>query len=308
MKFQLSAAAAVAALVSTASAIPIATQMLSLTGSIGTQYTSDITRNIFTKKIHSHNDYWRDIPLYTALSKGVTSVEADVWHYDGDDTLYVGHHTAALNAERTFSSLYIDPLVEILTANNPNNTFTASQTTPNGVFDTDSTATLYLFVDVKTNGTLTWPYVISALEPLRAKGWLSTYNGTAITSGPITVIGTGNTPYDFVFAQTERDYFYDGPILTLSNQTAYPPTLNPIASGDFMTAIGGTVEPTGLNSTQLATIIELIQTAHNYGIKTRFWDVPWWPVVTRDILWRQLINAGSDFLNADDLDLASTFY
>lgn len=39
------------------------------------------------KPLHSHNDYWHDIPFYTALSYGAISIEADVWLVNG--TLYV---------------------------------------------------------------------------------------------------------------------------------------------------------------------------------------------------------------------------
>lgn len=41
------------------------------------------------RRIHSHNDYWRDVPLFSALSHGVTSVEADVWLNPKDGRLYV---------------------------------------------------------------------------------------------------------------------------------------------------------------------------------------------------------------------------
>ena len=74
------------------------------------------------KGIHSHNDYWRDVPLYTALSYGVISVEADVWLVNG--TLYIGHEVQALNPNRTFDGLYIEPLVQILTNSNPITPFT----------------------------------------------------------------------------------------------------------------------------------------------------------------------------------------
>src|ERR1700753_217480 len=63
-------------------------------------YPTDFTRDIVPKAIHSHNDCsspiasalvcthhlicslspdWRQVPLLTALSYGVASVEADVW-------------------------------------------------------------------------------------------------------------------------------------------------------------------------------------------------------------------------------------
>lgn len=86
---------------------------------------------------------WRDVPLLTALSFGVQSVEADVWLING--TLFVsttksttfeilrcfqvGHERAALTPSRTLASLYIQPLLEILNGQNPKNEFTSNLTT-----------------------------------------------------------------------------------------------------------------------------------------------------------------------------------
>ena len=67
-----------------------------------------------------------------------------------------------------------------------------------GVFDRDGSQTLYLFVDVKTDGLTTWPYVVQALQPLREKGWLTKVNGTNVIKGPITVVGTGNSFLQFI--------------------------------------------------------------------------------------------------------------
>ena len=69
------------------------------------QYPTQFTQDIVPKQIHSHNDCgllipptyylatglmvmldWRDVPLLTALSYGVGSVEADVW-LSGNDLL-----------------------------------------------------------------------------------------------------------------------------------------------------------------------------------------------------------------------------
>lgn len=88
------------------------------------------------RRIHSHNDYWRDVPVYTALSHGVCSIEADVWLNPKDDKLYVrwrpkvmlplllatdvhrprqvSHNVASLTKARTFKSLYVDQLVLVL--------------------------------------------------------------------------------------------------------------------------------------------------------------------------------------------------
>lgn len=109
-----------------------------------------------------HQD-WRPIPLYTALSYGAVSIEADVWLYENE--LYIGHHREALSADRTFKSLYIDPLLDVLKKMNPPSKF-GEYNAINGVWDTASSQTLYLFVDLKTEGVETWKAVLREIEPL----------------------------------------------------------------------------------------------------------------------------------------------
>ncbi|KAI9843403.1 MAG: hypothetical protein M1837_006429 [Sclerophora amabilis] len=216
-------------------------------------YPTDLTRGIVPVKIHSHNDYWRDVPFYSgsllpprlpfpilppwirttgevqradsgelALSVGAISVEADVWLYN--ETLYVGHERSALTAERTLEALYIEPILDTLRRLNPQTPFVTSPT-KNGVFDTDNEQTLYLWIDIKTDSATTFPQVVKALEPLRQANYLTTLNTTADPSsstpvpvpGPITVIGTGNTALsDILSLVPTRDIFYDAPLPLLS--------------------------------------------------------------------------------------------
>ncbi len=141
----------------------------------GPQYTypTDLTQGIVPKNFHSHNDYWRPIPFYSALSVGAISVEADVWLYNG--TLHVGHEESALTNARTFDSLYIQPILSVLQRQNPSSRLLTEAATHNGVYDTSGGQTLYLFVDVKTDGETTFPYVVKALAPLR-KGDVSRHS------------------------------------------------------------------------------------------------------------------------------------
>ena len=127
-------------------------------------YPTSLTQDIIPVAIHSHNDYWRPIPFYSALSVGAISIEADVWLYNG--TLYVGHEPSALTTQRTLRTLYIDPILAVLHRQNPRSNFVTTGATHNGVYDVDSKQTLYLFVDMKTDGTKTWPYLVDALQPL----------------------------------------------------------------------------------------------------------------------------------------------
>ncbi|KAF4555196.1 Hypothetical protein D9617_3g022680 [Elsinoe fawcettii] len=281
-------------------------RILSNTGAAAYQYPTQLTQDIVPKAIHSHNDYWRQIPLYSAVSVGAVSVESDVWLSNG--TLFVGHEPSALTPERTFQSLYVDPLVSIIEAQNPPSAF-INGPTKNGVYDTASTQTFYLWIDIKTDGPPTWPVAVRALQPLRERGWLTTVssNGT-ITPGAVTVIGTGNTPLSQVQGVAPRDYFWDAPIPTLgttfNNITA---SVSPIASTSF-TRVFGSVRTQGLNDTQLSLLRSQIATAKSKGIRTRYWELPLWPVGTRNAVWRQLYDEGVDLLNVDDLQGAANFW
>ncbi|KAI3622373.1 hypothetical protein WG66_015440, partial [Moniliophthora roreri] len=47
--------------------------------------------------------------------------------------------------------------------------------------------------------------------------------------------------------------------------------------------------------------------AHSRGIKARFYNTSGWPFEARNRVWRQLLTAGADWLNIDDLPGASFF-
>jgi hypothetical protein len=172
-------------------------------------YPTDFLRDVIPIPCHSHNDYWRKVPLLSALYNGCISVEADVWAFNGE--LYVGHNTASLSMNRTFQSLYINPLVTILERQNPTTSFYNGS--GHGVFDRDSEQSLTLLVDVKTDGAETWALVLRQLEPLRERGWLSYMENNVVRRGPITVVGTGETPFNVLTGnQTYRDAFFDAPL------------------------------------------------------------------------------------------------
>ncbi|KAA8648237.1 uncharacterized protein ATNIH1004_004120 [Aspergillus tanneri] len=179
-------------------------------------WPTDISRDIMPVGCHSHNDYWRPIPLYSALQAGCIGVEADVWLIE--EELYVGHTTSSLTPKRTLKSMYIDPLLKILDQQNPRTQFHPTDDRPlQGVFDTNPSQTLILLIDFKTDGEATWRSVVTQLMPLRERGYLSYFNGTDVVNGPITVVGTGNTPFNMVMKSAVcRDIFFDAPLERLA--------------------------------------------------------------------------------------------
>lgn len=190
-------------------------------------WPTDFSRDIIPMPCHSHNDYWRRVPLFSAIEVGCIGVEADIWLFDKE--LFVGHSVASLTRNRTLDSLYINPLLDILSKQNPRLTMLPDENTqPHGVFDTDPEQTLILLIDFKTSGSALWPHVQSALQPLREKNYLTRSNGTQITRGPITVVGTGNTPFDLVNSETNphHDVFFDAPLSEMYENTYNVDLLN----------------------------------------------------------------------------------
>lgn len=125
--------------------------------------------------------------------------------------------------------------------------------------------------------------------------------------GPVTVIGTGNTPLNQVQILTHRDYFYDAPIPFLNSTFSNITNLvSPIVSTDFVPQFG-TINGTSFNSTQLALLRSQIAVATGKGIGVRYWDQPAWPVSTRNAVWRTLYEEGVVLINADDILAAAGF-
>ncbi|KKY13455.1 hypothetical protein UCRPC4_g06975 [Phaeomoniella chlamydospora] len=294
-------------------------------------WPTDFSADTFPVQCHSHNDYWRRVPLYEAIAYGCTGVEADVWLFD--EELYVGHTTSSLTKNRTLKSLYLSPLMEILEKQNPITHFHPTHTEINGVFDTKPEQTLILLVDFKTSGPEIFPFVQDQLEPLRQKGYLTHWNGSAIISRPITIVASGNAPYDLVSAHnTYRDIFFDAPLdhLTTPNPLSphksstgknqgqghsvsntstplppYSPTNSYYASVSFKKSIGFPHAYTRLTAREIDLIRSQINDAHTRGLKVRYWGIPSWPRGLRNHIWHVLIREGADMLNVDDLQTAT---
>ena len=182
-----------------------------------------------------------------------------------------------------------------------------------GVFDTDREQTLYFFIDVKNSGPETFKAVISALEPLRKKNYLTTLqNNKTVVPGPVTVIATGNTPLNMVAPIADRDYFFDAPLDKLDDPEYQEVTslIAPIASTSFLETVGSVASDTGrtLSEEQITLLRGQIQTANKRGIGARYWETPYFPIRTRNVVWRVLLREGVKLLNVDDLDAVAEYF
>ncbi|TVY80381.1 Altered inheritance of mitochondria protein 6-like protein [Lachnellula suecica] len=272
-------------------------------------WPQDFGRGIIPVSCHSHNDYTRKVPLYDALYAGCIGVEADIWlrnDSNSNNVLLVGHTSKSLTPQRTLNSLYLDPLLQILENQNKPGQFDEAQdqSRPLGVFDADVNETVVLLLDFKEDSAGLFPIVLQLLEPLRSKGYLTTFTNNTLTPGPITVVASGNAEYsDVVANSTYRDVFLDAPLATISDPK-YNTTNSYYASISLKQAIG-TLWAGKFSSSQLQTVKQQIQAASDKGLKARYWDTIAWPIPWRNNVWKVLMDEGTGMLNVDDLRSAT---
>jgi hypothetical protein len=225
--------------------------------------------------------------------------------------LYVAHTNSSIDPNRTLRSLYLDPLTTILKNQNAPNGIVNS-TSIRGVWDVDPSRTLVLMTDMKTEGLSTFDAVQEQLAPLREKGWLTTWNGSAIVPGPITIVGTGNTPFGSILNSsstnsTYRSIFFDAPLDNLSSIYNASNSYYTSTSLESRLDCQMKIPLTGLTDGQLNTIKAQITKASNLGLVSRYWEIPAWPVVRMTTIWRQLEELNIGMLNTDAIDQAARF-
>lgn len=291
-----------------------------------------LTRDTPVIPIHSHNDYWRTHPFYDAVRVGAASVEADIWFFGGDapstplpaydafttDELYVGHSSIYLTAPRTLNLLYLDPIVSILDQANkqvPRDHYTA------GVFYNSPHTLLLLFIDVKTEANSTYDRLVRYLQPLIAKNYLLyvDLDTNQLYTGPITITLTGNHPLlEYLHAHTNRLYtFVDAPLelwFRKSANTSPYTHLSRVASTLLRLLMAE--HPDVFGDSQMLTTGEVLETERKFLVPVlrqiagqpdtqmhllRLWDLPGWPVATRNALYKNLVAMGVGLLNVDDL-------
>ena len=165
-----------------------------------------------------------------------------------------------------------------------------------------------------------WPYVLDALKPFLEAGYLTTYNTTLarFTRGPLTIIGTGNTPLSHVYYSSPRVIFYDAPLRKLHKPQHIPKsplgpgiqieldkTISPMASGKIppWTHIGSALYPS--SNAAVAWMRRRTDEARRRGIKSRWWGAAGQPDWLRRRMWALQKEAKTDWINGDDLvDLA----
>lgn len=266
----------------------------------------NLTYGVYPVSCHSHNDYRRRVPLLQAVSAGCPSVEADLWLNKDASDILVGHSKMSLRKDYTLRSLYVDPITKMLQRQNSQNNIDIDITTDSvnaaGIFSARPEVSLVLLLDLKSNGTALWPVIQQQLQPLREHGWLTFWNSStsSITHRPITVVLSGDAPFDLITANSShRDIFYDAPLDDVENDK-YSAENSYYASASFRKALhykGFSAIKDG----QRDTLRRQVDAASRKELVSRYWDTPSWPVSLRNDIWKTLVSEGVGVLNVDDV-------
>jgi hypothetical protein len=226
---------------------------------------------------HAHNDYEHDHPLFDALHYGFTSVEADIYLVDGK--LLVSH-TRPIFRARTLDQLYLSPLDSIIRTNH-------------GKVYTGYDGPFYLMIDIKSDGQAVYPVLKEALAHYTAL--FHSHNST----GPVIIFLSGNRPKESVLKDRDAPVALDGRPEDVGK--GYTVAVMPVISdtyGKWSTWNGiGRPAPEALQR-----IRTLAMRVHAEGKKLRLWAIPDNPVA-----WSELLGAGVDLINTDNLKELNQF-
>ncbi|MGW1074163.1 phosphatidylinositol-specific phospholipase C/glycerophosphodiester phosphodiesterase family protein [Streptomyces sp. NPDC002537] len=231
---------------------------------------------------HAHNDYEHPHPLSGALSHGFGSVEADIWLVGNE--LLVAHDASELDPTRTLESLYLDPLSNRVGAGH-------------GRVFPGYGLSLQLLIDIKTPGAPTYRELSRHLR--RYRSMLSVCDHGRVRRGAVTAVISGDRGARGPMEEERvRCAFYDGRLADLGS--GVPASFAPLVSDNWTANF--TWKGVGpMPERERARLAGIVSTAHSEHRQVRFWATPDQPGPARDALWRELLAAGVDYLNTDDL-------
>lgn len=223
---------------------------------------------------HAHNDYLHEKPLWEALSKGFTSIEADVHLVGGE--LYLGHWLPQMFPPKTLRELYLEPLHAILSRQN-GKIYPAYE----GVF--------YLMIDIKTDSLATY---------LALREQLLKYPSFQCNSY-FQVFISGNRALYNILKDEKEVAAADGRLADLSKNLSSHAM--PVVSGNFKKHFKWRGKGS-MPAHEKNKLKSLAAEAHRQGKKLRFWAIPDQPNA-----WQTLLEAGVDLISTDDLQNAGNF-
>lgn len=229
--------------------------------------------------LHSHNDYERSEPFWSAYGEHFDSVEADVYCIDG--TLFVSHDRKDVRPDRTFEALYLEPILKAFGQNG-------------GRPWADSGQTLQLLVDIKETAEPTLGTLVKLLEQ-HPEVFDPSVNPYAVR-----VVMTGNVPQPADFGKYPDYIFFDGN-LDLDYTSGQLERIALFSAPLYKYTLWrgrGRGSKAGWEKVTAA-----VEKAHGQGRPIRFWGTP----ENRNV-YRTFYSRGIDYINSDRPSECAAFF
>jgi len=241
-----------------------------------------IAQNCILINAHAHNDYKQKHPLSDALNNKFSSIEVDVFLIN--NKLIVSHTYPILKKRNTIEKLYLQPLLDSCLKNN-------------GSVYADCSTPLILLVEIKSDANQTYIQLKKIIENYTSI--LTKYEHGKIIPNAVTIILTGNKPYELLSKEDVRYAFIDQNLLRLEKQNDAIVCM--MASTKYSNLIrwNGKGNMPKEEKEKLTTVV---QVAHQQGKIVRLWASP-----ENKKVWTELLNCGVDLINTDELEKLNSF-
>jgi hypothetical protein len=269
-------------------------------------------------------------PIHFAMNTDCVGVKADIWLHHNE--ILVGSSLHKLDSGNTLRSRYLDPLMQSLQHWNDtqrNEAGTEGSPPFRGMWENPQRA-FVLILNFRTTPASLWPPVVSQLSTLMSMGYLTHISGSEMIHRPVTVVATGRVPIELVTAGLGDRYIFvdasldelvlqgSSPLLAHvrpSKTAASPGPESDVglevsvdqygrshhrycASAHFAESIGHPRHGQ-FSREQLKLIRQHVRTAHEHGLKARYFGIPGHRRRMRNLVWRALVREGVDMIDLD---------
>lgn len=224
-------------------------------------------------KLHSHNDYLRNVPFWEAFGAGAASIEVDVILKEGK--LMVAHETESIKPELTLRSLYFEPIQKAVEL---------------GMIEKFG---FHLLIDSKTEGYSTLEAIVK--DAAEFENFLfSSQNPSGLK-----LIISGNRPKPEDYKKYPEWVFFDYQSKTLTADLPWEKIGMVSLSFRQFSIWNGKGRIVESQKTKLEEFIALV---HSFQKPVRFWASP-----DSKSAWKAFYDMGVDFINTDQPAIAQSY-
>ncbi len=235
-------------------------------------------------KAHSHNDYKHKRPLLDALENGFFSVEADVFYENG--SFIVAHTKAGTREKNTLEKLYLMPLRDRVNSNN-------GKVYVNGPLEFE------MMIDLKGDWDKSRLDSLSRLVEKYSELFTVFIDGVKTVKAVRIVLSGNGTKYSAA-EQNPRYFSIDGGFGDFDSKLDPAVICRTSASfrSEFKWRGRGKI-----TDDERKKLHQYVMQAHASGRKIRFWAA-----TNKETVWKELLDAGVDWINVDKLKKFRRFY